>query len=380
MSELLADYLDKLKTVVNLDCGSYDPDGLTRVSREFQHWFTAAGFTVEEVFFAEQTGRGMLATNKPHAEHYDLLLSGHLDTVFDKGTAAARPFRLEGQMAYGPGVADMKNGCLQILFALRELEPELLAQLAIVVILNPDEEIGSPYSRDFIDDYARRSSYALVCESQLKPGMFTEQRKGIAHIDLFTHGVGAHAGFCPELGRSAITAMANAVLQINALATEELTVNFGVIKGGIVANAIPAECWARIDVRFWSSAQWEQFYQHFAELCQRSFGPGVTTEFKVLVLIPPMIKTSGQEHLKDLLTKAASSVGIAAGYFASGGVSDGNHISQVGTPVLDSIGPLGGGCHTEQEWLDVASVESSIQLLCEFMRNLAREVPAARGE
>ncbi|MCR5537544.1 MAG: M20 family metallopeptidase [Succinivibrio sp.] len=372
MPSLLDDYLDKLRTVVNLDCGSYDPEGLNAVSRYFQIWFAEAGFQVEAVNLDERTGTAMLATNKPHAAHYDLLLSGHLDTVFERGTAQARPFRLEGQKAYGPGVADMKNGCLQILFALKSLSKELLDKLAIVVILNPDEEIGSPYSHAFIDEYAQRSTYALVFESQEQPGLFTAQRKGIAHLDLFMHGVGAHAGFCPELGRSAITAMAHAILSVNALATDSVTVNFGVIKGGLVANAIPAECSARIDVRFWELSEWEEFFTGFKALCKKGFLADVTAEFKLLVLIPPMVKTQGQEQLKALLSQAAQEVGLTPAYQNSGGVSDGNHISQVGTPVLDSLGPLGGGCHTEGEWLDIGSVESSIQLLCRFIELLAK--------
>lgn len=359
----LKDYLSALEKVVNIDCGSTDPDGVTKVCRIFCELFRDSGFHVEEVDLGDRVGHGMFATNKADAQHYDLLLSGHLDTVFAKGTAQNRPFRIEGNKAFGPGVADMKNGCLAILYALCTLDKSALDSLSIAVLFNPDEEIGSPASTPWIDSYAKKSDYALVFESQEKRGLITERRKGISHIDIFMHGVGAHAGFCPEKGRSAINAMANCILRINALATDDITVNFGTIQGGTIANAIAQECQARIDVRFWTNEQWNEFYSRFKAEFDKPFGKDIRSEYRILVLNPPMIKVKGIDDLKQIVTESARKAGIECTFQSSGGVSDGNHISQCNLPVLDSFGPIGGDCHTEREWLDIDSVEPTVEML-----------------
>ncbi|WP_295354422.1 M20 family metallopeptidase [uncultured Succinivibrio sp.] len=363
----LKDYLGALEKVVNIDCGSTDPEGVTSVCRIFCKLFSDSGFHVEEVDLGEKVGHGMFATNKPDTDHYDLLLSGHLDTVFSKGTAKERPFRIENGKAYGPGVADMKNGCLAILFALCTLDRKILNSLSIAVLFNPDEEIGSPASTPWIDSYAKKSSYALVFESQEKLGLITERRKGISHIDVFMHGVGAHAGFCPEKGRSAINAMANCIFRINALATKDITVNFGTIQGGSIANAIAQECKARIDVRFWTNEQWDEFFKKFKAEFEKPFGKDIVAEYKILVLNPPMIMVDGVDELKKIVSESAQQLGFKCTFQSSGGVSDGNHISQCGLPVLDSFGPIGGDCHTDREWLDIDSVNTSVAWLKNIM-------------
>ncbi|SKA68699.1 glutamate carboxypeptidase [Succinivibrio dextrinosolvens DSM 3072] len=366
----LKDYLDALEKVVNIDCGSTDTHGVTSVCRIFCDLFRNSGFHVEEVDLGDKVGHGMFTTNKPEADHYDLLLSGHLDTVFAKGTAKQRPFRIEGNMAYGPGVADMKNGCLAILYALCTLEKSVLNSLSVAVLFNPDEEIGSPFSTPWIDSYAKKSSYALVFESQEKLGLITERRKGISHIDIFMHGVGAHAGFCPEKGRSAINAMANCIFRINELATKDITVNFGTIQGGTIANAIAQDCQARVDVRFWTNEQWDEFFTKFKAEFEKPFGKDIKAEYKILVLNPPMIMVKGIDELKQIVTESAAKLGIKLTFQSSGGVSDGNHISQCNLPVLDSFGPLGGDCHTEREWLDVNSVNTTVEILKNILRNV----------
>lgn len=359
----LEDYIEKLKQCCNIDCGTTYTQGVTKVAKLFASWFQDAGFYAQTVDLGDKVGHGVFASNDPNALEYDLLLSGHLDTVFKQGTVAERPFHVEGDKAFGVGVSDMKNGDLAILWALSSLDEETLKRIKIAICLNPDEETGSVHSSSWIDSYAKRSRFALVFESATKLGLLTEQRKGIAHIDIFLKGVGAHAGFCPELGRSAIDALANCIQRINALRTENVTVNFGVVDGGTIANAIAENAHARIDVRFWSNEQWDDFYTKFQKEFTKPFGKDVTASYEILVLNKPMIKLSALAQLQELVSKAYAQEEIEVSFMHSGGISDGNHISQCGTPVLDSLGPVAGGAHTAREWLDLTSVEPSVKVL-----------------
>jgi glutamate carboxypeptidase len=368
----LDSYCEKLKEAVNHDCGTHFPDDVTHEAKLFAKWFSEAGYAAEEVDLGPKAGHGMFATNCPGAKEYDILLSGHLDTVFPRGTAAERPFRREGMKAFGPGVADMKDGDLAILWALTELPKEIRDKVKIAVCLNPDEEFGSLQSEKWIDSCASRSRFALVFESQTDQGQYCERRKGISHINVFMHGVGAHAGFCPEKGRSAITAMANCILRINALANDNVTVNFGTISGGIVANAVPEECQACIDVRFWTNEQWDEFISAFKAEFAKPFGKDIRAEYDILLVKKPMVLTDRLGELKDIVTETAKDLGIKAGFYSSGGISDGNHISQCGTPVLDSFGPRGYDCHTNREWLDLTSVRESVDMLKGIITRLAR--------
>ncbi|MDY6322748.1 MAG: M20/M25/M40 family metallo-hydrolase [Succinivibrio sp.] len=363
-------YCQKLEQSVNQDCGTHFPEDVTCQARLFKSWFEEAGFYAEEVDLGPKAGHGVFATTDKDAKEYDLLLSGHLDTVFVRGTAAARPFRREGNKAFGPGVADMKDGDLAILWALTRLSAEERKRVKIAVCLNTDEEFGSLHSEAWIDSYAKRSRFALVFESATEQGLYAEKRKGISHIDVFMHGVGAHAGFCPEKGRSAITAMANCILRINALADENVTVNFGTIQGGTVANAIPEECQARIDVRFWENEQWDRFISAFKQEFEKPFGKDIRAEYDILLVKKPMIITPRTHELEQIVSDAAAELGFKARFFSSGGISDGNHISQCGTPVLDALGPRGYECHTEREWLDLTSVEESVNMINAVIRRL----------
>lgn len=366
----LNDFIEKLQECCNIDCGTTDIEGVTKQAKLFASWFKDAGFYAETVDLGDHVGNGVFATNDKDAQHYDLLLSGHLDTVFKHGTCAERPVKIEGNKAFGPGVADMKDGDLTILWALSSLDKETLKRIKIAVCLNPDEETGSVHSSLWIDSYAKKSRFALVFESAEKSGIVTKKRKGIAHIDIFLKGVGAHAGFCPELGRSAIDALANCIIRINALRTPNVTVNFGVVDGGTIANAIAENAHARLDVRFWTNEQWDDFYAQFKAEFAKPFGKDVSASYNILVLNKPMLELENTLKLEEIVASALKDEGVTAEFVQSGGISDGNHISQSGTAVLDSLGPVGAGCHTVREWLDLNSVERAVRVLQKIIHNI----------
>ena len=155
---MLETYLKDLEEVVNIDCGSNTCDGVTRVAEIMKRHYDEIGFHTELVDLGDKAGRGLFATNKPGAEKFDIMFNAHLDTVYPEGTVAQRPFRVEDGTVYGPGCADCKAGVIAIFHALKNARKEDLDRLAIAVCYNPDEEVSSLSSREWLATMARKAS------------------------------------------------------------------------------------------------------------------------------------------------------------------------------------------------------------------------------
>lgn len=175
---MLETYLQDLAEVVNLDCGSANCEGVTKVANIMKRHFDSIGFATELVDLGPKAGKGLFATNKPGAEKFDIMFNAHLDTVFPDGTAAARPFKVEDGKVTGPGCADCKAGVIAIFHALKNARKEDLDRLAIAVCYNPDEEISSLSSREWLQQMASKCKRAIVCEPGRATGAFVRSRKG----------------------------------------------------------------------------------------------------------------------------------------------------------------------------------------------------------
>ena len=200
---LLDDYIKDLAPLVNLDCGTCNTAGVTRAAEIMKGYFESIGFTCELIDLGPKAGRGLLARNKPHADHYDVLLNGHLDTVFADGTAAARPFSIDGDFAHGPGCADCKGGILAAYYACKTARPKDLERLSICCAFNPDEEIGSTSSHEWLASIGARSKCALIVECARAGGELVRSRKGVADLKVVFRGRSAHAGNNPQDGANA---------------------------------------------------------------------------------------------------------------------------------------------------------------------------------
>ncbi len=361
----LEHYIEELKTLVNVDCGTRTLDGVATVAGIMQRLWQAEGWHAEQVDLGNQVGPGVLVTNQPQAETFDVLLVGHLDTVFAPGTAAARPLSQDETRLYGPGVSDMKSGLLNILWAMRGLDAADKARLSIAVAMNPDEETGSVYSHEWIGELAKRSRCVLVCEAARADGSLVKARKGMAGYQLHFSGVAAHAGNDPEKGRSAITALANAVIAINGLTDWDrgTTLNVGVIQGGSAGNVVADSASAELDVRFWENDEYDRVHQALEGLCATGFLDGVTTTLTRVNHKPAMATSDDTRALMQRVENAGREEGIAITWQAVGGGSDANHTAALGIPTLDGFGPIGAGFHSPAEWLEIASIEPRIRLL-----------------
>lgn len=361
----LEHYIDELKTLVNVDCGTKTLDGVATVAGIMQLFWQAEGWHTEQIDLGDKVGPGVLVTNKPQAEQFDVLLVGHLDTVFAPGTVAQRPLTQDETRLYGPGVSDMKSGLLNILWAMRGLDAADNARLSIAVAMNPDEETGSVYSHEWIGELAKRSRCVLVCEAARADGSLVKARKGMAGYQLTFSGVAAHAGNDPEKGRSAIVALVHSILAINGLAdlARGTTLNVGVINGGSAGNVVADCASAELDVRFWENDEYDRVHQQLQALCAQGFLEGVTTSIVRVNHKPAMAASDETRALMQLVEKAGSEEGIAITWQAVGGGSDANHTAALGIPTLDGFGPTGAGFHSPAEWLEIASIEPRIKLL-----------------
>lgn len=358
-------YIEELKTLVNVDCGTQTTAGVATVAGIMQTLWQRECWHAEQIDLGDKVGPGVFVSNRPQAERFDVLLVGHLDTVFGPGTVAERPMSEDATRLYGPGVSDMKSGLLNILWAMRELDAADKDRLAIAVAMNPDEETGSVYSHAWIGELAKRSRRVLVCEAARADGSLVKARKGMAGYHLTFSGVAAHAGNDPEKGRSAITALAHAVTAINALTDWDrgTTLNVGVIRGGSAANVVADSAFAELDVRFWENDEYDRVNQALGALCEKGFLEGVTTSLTRVNHKPAMAASEATQQLMQLVEQAGKEEGIAITWQAVGGGSDANHTAALGIPTLDGLGPIGAGFHSPAEWLDKASIEPRIRLL-----------------
>ncbi len=364
----LNDYLKDLEPLVNLDCGTANTAGVTRAAEIMKGLFESIGFTCELVDLGPTVGKGLLARNKPEAEYYDVMMNAHLDTVFPDGTAAARPLRIEGNRAYGPGCSDCKGGVLATYYACKLARPEDLERLSICCAFNPDEETGSKASTAWLCEHGKRAKNVLIFEAARAGGELVRSRKGVTSYRVEFKGVSAHAGNNPQDGANANVAAMRFALAAVGLADIKrgTTVNPGVIKGGTVSNVISDNCVVEIDTRYWFDEHYEDLDREIRALAGVTWAPGVTQTIENLNHSPAMPLSQDTKELVAKITKAAELEGFEASWIDAGGGSDGNHIAEMRVPVIDGCAPAGGGFHCDKEFLRLDTVEERIRMITRF--------------
>ncbi len=360
-------FLAELETLVNIDCGSYTPAGVNRVADFVAAALAAMGAEVRRVGHEPSEGEaalGDLVIGTIDGDGPRLLLIGHMDTVFDAGTAAARPYRSQGDRALGPGVTDMKAGLLAGLHAIGALQASGIRP-SVTFVANPDEEIGSPFSTPFIRELAPSHDAALVLECARANGDIVSARKGIADYHLSLVGRAAHAGVEPEKGRSAILEAAHQVLALHALNGRwpTVTVNAGVIRGGTRPNVVAERCEMEIDLRAATVDAFDAAAAAVERLAAEPATAGVTIDLRRIAGHPPMERTEASGRLVALAVSIAGDLGFPLRDAATGGASDANTCAALGVPTLDGLGPVGGDDHSVDEWLDLSSVAPRTALL-----------------
>jgi len=277
-----------------------------------------------------------------------VLLLGHLDTVWPIGTLKHMPCRIADGKLWGPGTLDMKAGVAMALTALEILSEAGMLEREIVLLLNSDEEIGSPVSRPITERLAADCEAVYVLEPA--QGLaYKTARKGTGNWRIDVKGVAAHAGVDFEKGASALLELSHAIATVSGWTDLKrgLTVSVGTAGGGTKTNVIPAEAWAEVDVRIARQADERRIERRFATLqpidkrCSIQVSGGVNR--------PPMERTRGTVKLYQRARALAAELGIMLDEASTGGASDGNFTSALGVATLDGMGAVGEGAHASHE-------------------------------
>ncbi|MGW1588004.1 M20 family metallopeptidase [Streptomyces sp. NPDC002386] len=379
-------YLRELAELVAIDSGSYSPAGVNRVGEIVGDRLRALGFDTRRLtppsIGTHGTGDLIVARKKGALSVEDggrrILLVGHSDTVFEDGTAAARPFGLVGSHARGPGVSDDKGGLVAGLTALRILDEAGFQDYAELVFLAvPDEEIGSPASRPLTEETAHGMHYALALECARENGDVVIARKGVADFRLTVTGRAAHAGIEPERGANAALTAAHLTVALQGLngRWDDVTVNVGMVRAGTRINIVCPEAELHVEVRSATTRGIQQARRAIEDLAARPVVAGTTVSVEQLDLCPPMEDTAASRRILRAAQSIGEELGLSIGAAATGGVGDANLIAGMGVPVLDGLGPVGGGDHSPQEWLDTTTVVSRVALLASLIAVLGCEQP-----
>jgi len=277
-----------------------------------------------------------------------VLLLGHLDTVWPLGTLKTMPFRVAEGRVWGPGTLDMKTGVAMAFTAIELLSEIGLLSREILLLLNSDEEVGSPVSRPITERLAAECEAVYVLEPA--QGLaYKTARKGTGNWRIEVKGVAAHAGVDFEKGASAILELGRAIETVSGWTDLKrgLTVSVGLVGGGSKTNVIPAEAWAEVDVRIARKADGARIERKFAGLkaqdkrCALTVTGGINR--------PPMERTRGTIALYKQAAALAAELGFALDEAATGGASDGNFTSALGVATLDGMGAVGEGAHARHE-------------------------------
>ncbi len=296
------------------------------------------------------------------------LLLGHSDTVWPLGTVEEMPVRLEDGVLRGPGVYDMKAGLAQLVFALRTLRDiGLEAPAAPVVLVNSDEEMGSFESHRLVRRLARSAARTYVLEPSHGPeGRIKTARKGVGHFQVTIRGRSAHAGLDPEAGASAIVELAHVIQTLHALNDRGrgITVNVGVVDGGVRANVIAPVSRAEVDVRVVTSEDAAFVTRRIHSLT--AITPGIELQIEGAVDRPPLERTPRNRRLWEAARSVGAEFGLRLEEATAGGGSDGNTTSQY-TATLDGLGAVGDGAHAPHEHVVVEGLVERCALLARLL-------------
>jgi glutamate carboxypeptidase len=371
------DYLADLARLVSVDCGSWSPEGVNRVADICADKLASLGFTITRTPARSGDGRQLgdivVARRRgdlPHGRR--ILLLAHLDTVYDDGTAAARPLRIEGDIAYGPGVTDDKGGLLAGVTAAAAISDSGHSPYReLVFVLTPDEEIGSPGSQATIERLAAEADYALCLEAARENGDLVWARKGIADLHLTVAGRAAHAGVEPERGANAALSAAHMVTAIQGLNGRwpGVTVNVGVIQAGSRSNVICADARMELEVRAATTGEMNEALTALDAIAAQPVVPDTSAVVHRLTTWPPMAASDAVAGMVAHAREIAAELGFDVAAVATGGAADAN-IAAAHVPVLDGLGPIGGGDHSPAEWLDLSSVVPRTTLLAALITRL----------
>lgn len=367
-----------LEQLVNIETGTGNAEGLAAAGDLMARELEALGFEVtRHKPVGPVVGDNVVATRKGQGGK-SLLLMSHMDTVYLPGTLAKAPFRVEGNKAYGPGIADDKSGNAVILHTLRLLKARGFEQYGTIkVLLNTDEEKGSAGSRQLIEQEARTVDYVLSFEPTTEKEAFALGTSGIAYVTANIKGKASHAGAAPDQGINALVEASDLVLRTRDIddKAKGLRFNWTLAKAGNVSNIIPASAQLSADMRFATNEDYEAAVKTLQERAQQKKLEG--SEVQVLAMIgrPAFNAGEGGKRLVDKAVAFYQEVGGTVGVEPRfGGGTDAAYAALSGKPVIESLGLPGYGYHSDAaEYVLIDAIPRRLYMATRLIMDLAQE-------
>ncbi|MCB4794614.1 M20/M25/M40 family metallo-hydrolase [Pseudomonas sp. NP21570] len=370
-------YIETVKQLVAVDTGTGQAEGLATVSQMLVERLQTLGAEVSTSSATPSAGDNIVGTLKGSGGK-DFLLMVHYDTVFAEGTAAARPFRMDEQRAYGPGVADAKGGVAMILHALELLKAQQFDDYGtITVLFNPDEEMGSAGSKKIIAELARKHDYVFSYEPPDRDAV-TTATNGINAVMLEVKGKSSHAGSAPEEGRNAVLELAHQLVQLKDLGDPDkgTTVSWTMIAGGEKRNIIPNKATAEADMRYSDISETELVLADAQKIIENKLIDDTRVELRVDKGRPPLAKNPASERLAETAQRLYGEIDqriepIAMRFGTDAGYA---YVPDSDKPaVLETMGVVGAGLHSEDEYIELSSIAPRLYLTTVMIRALSAE-------
>ena len=367
--------LELLAQVVNIDSGTGELEGGRKVAAVLIPRLQALGMRIESVP-AEETGlpENTVATLTGRGKTR-ILMIGHIDTVFEPGTVQRRPFRIDEKRAYGPGVSDEKGGVVEGVYALKILHDLGFTSFGkIVFLMETSEERGSPGTRALIGRLLKDADVELNLEPGDLPDVLTVWRKGSTNFRIEVKGRAAHAGVAPQDGRNAALELIHqlAALDVFPKSGDGLTANLTVMQAGTRANIIPEDAWAQVNVRVRDKSDFARVEQVLRKNAEITLIPDTRVTISGGEGFPPLPNNPATDRLASRAQRIYAGIGRSLTAGGNGGASESALANDAGVAALDGLGPVGGGFHSDKEFLELDTVTPRLYLLAMLLMDLGR--------
>lgn len=368
-------YLATVKELVDIDTGTGQALGLKTVSAMLVERLKGLGAEVTTTPATPSAGDNIVGTLKGTGSK-NFLLMVHYDTVFGPGTAAKRPFKLDGERAYGPGVADAKGGVAMILHSLQLLQDQKFNDFGtLTVLFNPDEETGSAGSKKIIAELARQQDYVFSYEPPDRDAV-TVATNGINGVFLDVKGKSSHAGSAPEAGSNAAMELAHQMLQLKDLGdpAKGTTVNWTLIKGGEKRNIIPSSASAEADMRYADLSETDRVLADAQRIAAKKLIDGTEVTLRLEKGRPPLAKNPGSEQLAKAAQALYRKIGRNIEPIAMRFGTDAGYAYMPGSAkpaVLETMGVVGAGLHADDEYIELSSIAPRLYLTVALITQLS---------
>jgi glutamate carboxypeptidase len=370
-----------LERFVVIESGSREKDAVDRIGEDYRAVMEGMGFEAEVIEEAECGNH--LVFRKSGSGEGGVLVLAHLDTVWPSGTLAHWPFKVEGNRATGPGVADMKGGIVGAIFAARAIEELGLAHPdQLTFFFTGDEELGSPRGREHIEREARNHDCVLVVEPSDIDGRITTARGGIGAFHLKVKGVTAHAAAGPDAGASAIHALAAKIVELDRLRdwSRRVNVNVGLVEGGSARQVYAEHASAWIDLRVPNQQLADELMARVQVIVDLEHVPGTSATLEGIWTRPPSPQTDVNRNFFTQAATLAGAVGFTLEGKETGGGSDGSFTTVMGIPTLDGLGPNGAETVSTREYIHLDSMPERAALIAMILDSVARGMrPGTEG-